>query len=136
MDRIATLQDDNDIDDGSLQTQDASSNKVLVFLMGPDVAGSPYFSTYILAVFADGLAFFSVYVTYAHLPNFAISVGTAEDSAAFLLSICGIGNSVGRIMGGWFSDQPWVHPRNLKIGSIIISIIPLFFFIWYYELLY
>ena len=45
------------------------------------------------------------FVPFIYLPDKAISMGSDPKQAAFLLSILGITNTVGRVVSGWVSDR-------------------------------
>ena len=48
-------------------------------------------------------------VPYLYLPDKAQLMGMTENQGAFLISVIGIANTVGRIVFGWMSDRPCVN---------------------------
>jgi hypothetical protein len=42
-----------------------------------------------------------------------VQEGISLDDAAFLISVIGISNTLGRVLFGWLSDFPWVSLRIL-----------------------
>lgn len=104
--------------------------KFLIFLLGHELPTSDFFGSFVILVVADWMAFTAIYITYAHLPGLAVAVGFSADKAAFLISLCGVGNTLGRMGAGWISDQNWILPRNFKLLAIFVSTFPIFLFIW------
>ena len=47
--------------------------------------------------------------------------GVAEDSAAFLISIIGITNTIGRFLVGWVTDRFKLQPMNVNISTLMIA---------------
>ena len=52
---------------------------------------------------------------FIYLPDFALKNGISKEDGAFLVSIIGITNTVGRILCGYVSDKPWADA--LKVGT-------------------
>ena len=44
--------------------------------------------------------------------------------AAFLISVGGISNTIGRLTGGWLSDLPQLHPLALDLVIVTIACVP------------
>lgn len=45
----------------------------------------------------------------------------SEAAAAFLLSIMGITNTIGRVVCGWLVDRPWVNTLHFNNCTIILA---------------
>ena len=66
---------------------------------------------------------------FFYITDCALKIGIPISTATFLLSVIGIANTVGRILVGWVSDQPWadsliIHNVALIIGGIATAIVP------------
>ena len=48
-------------------------------------------------------------VPFIYMPDRAILWGIGEEQAAFLVSVIGISNTVGRVVFGFLSDRKWVN---------------------------
>lgn len=57
---------------------------------------------------------------YIYLPACAQEAGIDENSSAFLVSIIGITNTIGRIVFGWMADRPWVNRLMLYNTALVI----------------
>lgn len=60
------------------------------------------------------------YVPYVYITDSSIMKGVSPDRAAFLLSVIGITNTVGRLLFGWFADRPGVSA--LLVNNISIAL--------------
>jgi len=63
----------------------------------------------------------AVYTTYAYLPPIAESIGFSSDKAAFLISMVGITNTIGRVASGWITDIPCISPLVVTIIATLLS---------------
>ena len=54
------------------------------------------------------------------------SQGVSAGDAAFLISVGGISNTIGRLVGGAVSDWPRPSPLNLTIASLSLALLPSF----------
>lgn len=79
---------------------------------------NPVFAVYGLSCF---LCMFGFYIPFIYLPDCAILKGHPRDQAAFLLSIIGIANTVGRVLCGWVSDQPWADSLLINNLALIMA---------------
>lgn len=57
---------------------------------------------------------------YIYLPACAQEAGIDENSSAFLVSVIGITNTIGRIVFGWLADRPWVNRLMLYNTALVI----------------
>lgn len=70
------------------------------------------------------------YIPYVYIVSKAKSVGLTDDQGSYLLSLIGIGNTLGRIVLGFISDKPWVNRLQVYnwclticgIGELIIRV--------------
>ena len=51
----------------------------------------------------------------------ATRLGIAEDEAAYLLSIVGASNAVGRLFAGWIADRRGLDAVALHIGALVAA---------------
>ena len=65
---------------------------------------------------------------YVYLPNMTFQRGIDNESAAFIISLIGISNTVGRVIIGAFVDLPWVSSLVVTNVSLILSGFCLFAF--------
>ncbi len=72
--------------------------------------------------------FLAVYVPYVYLPNMTFQRGIDNDSAAFIISLIGVSNTLGRVIVGAFVDLPWVSSLVVTNLSLIFSGVCLFAF--------
>ncbi|CAG5122905.1 unnamed protein product [Candidula unifasciata] len=79
---------------------------------------NPMFALLVISSFVTLLAF---YIPFFHLPNKGVIVGMSEPAAAFLLSIVGITNTLGRVICGWLADRPWVNTLHFNNGALILA---------------
>ena len=70
--------------------------------------------------------FLGFYIPFVYLPSMAESKGISSEEAAFLLSIIGICNTIGRIITGFISDLPCVDSMVVVNISLLLSSISLF----------
>jgi len=69
------------------------------------------------------------YTPFVYLPNMAQQYGgISKEDAAFLISVIGISNTLGRVISGWISDFPWVNSLVVTNVAIILSAITVFLF--------
>ena len=50
------------------------------------------------------------------------------EDAAFLVSVIGISNTLGRVISGWVSDFSWVNSLVVTNSAIILSALTVFLF--------
>lgn len=87
---------------------------------------SPTFVIYGLSCFLCMLGFF---VPFIYLPTLCGDLGIANTEAAFLISIIGIANTVGRVAVGFVSDLQWVdclliNNLALVLGGAVTCLVP------------
>ena len=66
---------------------------------------------------------------FIYLPDNALAQDSTREQAAFLVSIIGIANTVGRVATGWISDRPWadcllINNVALLLGGIATILCP------------
>ncbi|XP_059146158.1 LOW QUALITY PROTEIN: monocarboxylate transporter 12-like [Physella acuta] len=89
---------------------------------------SPTFLIYGASCFLCMTGFF---VPFIYMPSQAVNLGMDTQSAAFLISIIGITNTVGRVAVGFISDQPWadcliINNAALILGGVATIFVPFF----------
>jgi len=92
--------------------------KFLARVIGTDLASSPALPVLFLLTMGDCLSALSLYIPYTHLPSAAIAVGITPTKAAFLISVIGVTNTIGRLVSGWLADRPNINPMVLIMVSI------------------
>ncbi|CAG5134292.1 unnamed protein product [Candidula unifasciata] len=95
---------------------------------------SPTFLIYGASCF---LCMFGFFVPFIYIPTHAIDLGLDSTSAAFLISIIGITNTVGRVAVGFVSDQTWadcllINNVALICGGVATLFVP--YYTYYYLL--
>ncbi len=81
----------------------------------------PLFLMFAISNFFTSIGFC---VPYTYLPDRAILAGISENRAAFLISVIGIANTVGRVVFGWVSDRPFVN--RLMLYNTALTLCGLF----------
>ncbi|XP_076457556.1 monocarboxylate transporter 5-like [Babylonia areolata] len=71
---------------------------------------------FLLICFGNILAFLGFYVPFVYCVELAVSLGIDKSRAAFLISIIGITNTLGRVVTGWLADLR-------RINSLVITYI-------------
>lgn len=64
---------------------------------------------FIVFTVSNFLTSIGFYIPYVYIVSKAKSVGLTDDQGSYLLSLIGIGNTLGRIVLGFISDKPWVN---------------------------
>ncbi|BFZ13916.1 hypothetical protein BsWGS_16955 [Bradybaena similaris] len=87
---------------------------------------SPTFLIYGVSCFLCMAGFF---VPFIYMPTHAMDLGLDSTSAAFLISIIGIANTVGRVAVGFVSDQTWadcllINNVALMCGGLATLFVP------------
>lgn len=65
--------------------------------------------------------FLAVYVPYVYLPEMTNKKDIDSESAAFIISLIGVSNTIGRVIIGAFVDLPWVSSLVVTNISLIMS---------------
>lgn len=55
------------------------------------------------------------YIPYTFIPDRAQSYGISRGKSAFLISITGISNTIGRLLFGAINDLEWVRPQRVYL---------------------
>ncbi|GFW20206.1 monocarboxylate transporter 12-B [Trichonephila clavipes] len=84
---------------------------------------------FLLACCANVLGMLGFYVPFVYIADSSVEKGISHDAAAFLLSIIGITNLVGRLIFGWVVDKTNfkaldVNNMCLAVSGISILVIP------------
>ncbi|KAJ8309968.1 hypothetical protein KUTeg_011833 [Tegillarca granosa] len=75
------------------------------------------FLLFVISNFCTSIGF---NMPYIYLPDRAKDAGIDENKGAFLVSVIGIANTVGRVIFGWISDKPWVNRLMLYNTALTI----------------
>ena len=107
--------------------EEESTNEFLDLLksmLNPAVLQDPKF---MLIGVSNFFGFLGFYVPFVYLPSMAGELeGISSDEAAFLLSIIGISNTLGRVLTGWISDLECVDSVFVVNVSLVLSSATLF----------
>ena len=107
--------------------EEESTNEFLDLMksmLNPAVLQDPKF---MLIGVSNFFGFLGFYVPFVYLPSMAGQLeGISSDEAAFLLSIIGISNTLGRVLTGWISDLECVDSVFVVNVSLILSSATLF----------
>jgi len=77
---------------------------------------------FLLIAFANMLGMIGYWMPFMFLVDRTIEeAGVAEDSAAFLISIIGITNTIGRFLVGWITDRFKLQPMNVNISTLMVA---------------
>lgn len=109
---------EEEVDDAPRGCCDGNTAQIFKEMVDISLLKSP---TFILMCLAGFLTFMGFFVPFVYLSDFARSVGVEKDQAAFLLSIIGIANTVGRVFCGWVTDLPQVKAIYINNGSLLIA---------------
>ncbi|XP_041373528.1 monocarboxylate transporter 14-like [Gigantopelta aegis] len=74
-----------------------------------------------LLCFGNILCFLGFYVPFVYLVDRAIISGIDKGNAAFLVSVIGITNCVGRILAGWIADLPQVSSLLVNNVALLLA---------------
>ncbi|XP_023288004.1 monocarboxylate transporter 3 [Orussus abietinus] len=115
--RLPTARDVAEEESGSCYLCPESVRRILTTMLDLSLLKSPSFL--ILAV-SGGLTMMGFYTPFMYLPDRAIMSGIQASTSMFLVSVIGIGNTVGRVVCGVASSIPGVDA--LVVNNIFISI--------------
>lgn len=76
---------------------------------------------FLLFVISNLLTSVGYVVAYIFLPNRATVAGLEDSQAAFLISIIGIANTVGRVAFGFLADYKWVNRLMLYNTALVLT---------------
>ncbi|KAG8181256.1 hypothetical protein JTE90_013027 [Oedothorax gibbosus] len=75
---------------------------------------------FMVACFANFLGMMGFYIPFVYITDSSVEKGVSRDSAAFLLSIIGITNLLGRLIFGWIVDK--TNIRALDINNMCLGV--------------
>lgn len=114
--------------------------EVLKEMMNFSLLSNPLF---LLIGISNAFGMIGFYTPFVYLPSMAATFVSCNllniystldqddisvEDAAFLVSIIGISNTVGRVISGWISDFSWVNSLVVTNTAIILSAITVFLF--------
>lgn len=76
---------------------------------------------FLIACLAEVAAFIGLFVPFVYMVPRAIDKGVEKNTAAFLLSVCGITNTIGRVLSGALADFKWVNSLLLHNLALIFA---------------
>ncbi|XP_014662482.1 PREDICTED: uncharacterized protein LOC106805421 [Priapulus caudatus] len=118
---LSTCRYEDELDDGGALTATCCGPEVRsVFAEMTDfgLLRNPIFA---LICLANILAFAGFYVPFVYTNSRALDLGIEETSAAMLLSVIGIANTVSRVATGWLCDRPEVNTLHVNNCCLIIA---------------
>jgi len=99
---------------------------VLKEMMNFKLLGDPLF--FMIGI-SNVFGMIGFYTPFVYLPSMAAQFDQISvEDAAFLVSIIGVSNTLGRVLSGWVSDFSWVNSLVVTNIAIILSAICVFVF--------
>lgn len=84
---------------------------------------------FLLIGISNAIGMIGFYTPFVYLPSMAAQYdGISTEDAAFLVSVIGISNTVGRVLSGWISDFSWVNSLVVTNSAILLSALTVFLF--------
>lgn len=74
-------------------------------------------------------------ITLTYLPDMAVANGIPRDKSASIISICGITNTIGRILAGFLTDSFHVSSTAIYLVALTVAAVTNFIFPWCYSYL-
>ncbi|XP_070156513.1 monocarboxylate transporter 12 isoform X1 [Polyergus mexicanus] len=115
--RLPTATDVAEEESGSCYLCPESVRRILTTMLDLSLLKSPSFL--ILAI-SGGLTMMGFYTPFMYVPDRAIKANIDASTAMFLVSVIGIGNTIGRIVCGLASSLPGVNA--LVVNNMFISV--------------
>ncbi|GAB6027761.1 hypothetical protein CHUAL_001998 [Chamberlinius hualienensis] len=86
-------------------------------------------ATFVVLCIASFITMAGFFIPFVYLADYAINVEVSKEDAAFLFSVIGIANTVGRVFSGWVSDRPNVNALfitnvALTTGGLATAFVP------------
>ncbi|GFU52572.1 monocarboxylate transporter 13 [Nephila pilipes] len=78
-------------------------------------------NVFLLICISNIVGMIGFYVPYVYITDSSIMKGVPADKSAFLLSVIGITNTVGRLLFGWIADRPGVSALLVNNVSIVLT---------------
>merc|ERR1719266_2673693 len=81
---------------------------------------------------SNAVGMIGFYTPFVYLPSMAAQYdGISPEDAAFLVSVIGISNTLGRVLSGWVSDFSWVavFPLCSSYWSFVVCALAFGFFV-------
>lgn len=95
---------------------EAQTKKFLKNMLDVSLFKDPLFLLFLLSNFLTSIGF---NIPYVFIVPHAKQIGVTEDWAAYLLSVIGIANTIGRIILGYLSDRTWVNRLYIYIVCLV-----------------
>ena len=141
MRRSSLLQDNNRAETNKPEGESTEFLDLLKSMLNPEIMTDPKFA---LVAVSNFFGFLGFYIPFVYLPSMAVDNAQLEPAnSAFLLSIIGISNTLGkspapppslpdplqpsgRILAGWLSDLYWVDSLFVVNVALVLSSISVF----------
>lgn len=83
-------------------------------------------TAFLLTCIANVLGMMGFFIPFVYITDSSVEKGIGKDPAAFLLSIIGMTNLIGRLLFGWFVDKTGIKALNVNNLCLVISGIAIF----------
>lgn len=77
--------------------------------------------TFLLLALSGSLTMIGFFVPFMYLIDRAVVSGVAPEKGAFILSVIGVTNTLGRLFSGWVCDQPKVKALVINNVALIVG---------------
>ncbi|XP_029177419.1 monocarboxylate transporter 7 isoform X4 [Nylanderia fulva] len=115
--RLPTATDVAEEESGNCYLCPESVRRILTTMLDLSLLKSP---TFIILAISGGLTMMGFYTPFMYVPDRAIKANIDASKAMFLVSVIGIGNTIGRIVCGLASSLPGVNA--LVVNNTFISV--------------
>ncbi|CAH1797665.1 unnamed protein product [Owenia fusiformis] len=95
-----------------------SAKDTLQMMLDISILKDPKF---LIICLGNVLLFIGFYIPFVYISDFAIENNVSTTEAAWLISVIGIANTLGRVFMGWVADFPKVDPLLLHNIALLIS---------------
>lgn len=115
--RLPTAKDVAEEESGNCYLCPESVRRILITMLDLSLLKSP---TFLILAISGGLTMMGFYTPFMYVPDRAIKANIDASKAMFLVSVIGIGNTIGRIVCGLASSLPGVNA--LVVNNMFISV--------------
>ncbi|GBL89478.1 Monocarboxylate transporter 12 [Araneus ventricosus] len=78
-------------------------------------------NVFLLICISNIVGMIGFYVPFVYITDSSIMKGVSADKSAFLLSVIGITNTIGRLLFGWIADRPGVSALMVNNVSMVLT---------------
>jgi len=75
--------------------------------------------SFVLIILGNMPFVMGIYTSYTYLPAMAVQNGLSSSNSAFLISVVGMSNTIGRLITGWMADLEWTSPLGISISTSV-----------------